>query len=371
MQNVDVVVGCTTPPSTRALQVCGMFDCSPSARQEQRWHIECPMDERPWSIGLIVGPSGSGKTTVARSLFPTELQRTIEWDDRSLVDNFPPDLSIDVVTRVLGSVGFSTIPAWVRPFSTLSNGEQFRATLARRLMTGDATVVVDEFTSVVDRQVAKVASYAIQKTIRKTPTRFVAVSCHYDIEEWLQPDWIIEPAEQSFRWRSVRQRPPLSIEVARLPVEAWQQFSRYHYLTASLHRSAQCFGLWCNGTLAAFGGVLHRPHAANRRIKGLSRLVTLPDWQGLGLGFVLMETLGAAYKALGYTFHTYPAHPAFVRSYRLDRWQCRKQLGDIRRRCEGNKKTESFGDRPCAVFRYVGAAMSPDHARAVLDGGKR
>jgi len=42
----------------------------------------------------------------------------------------------------------------------------------------------------------------------------------------------------------------------------------------------------------------------------MSRLVTLPDYQGLGLAFALADRRGAAYKALGRQFHAYPAHPA-------------------------------------------------------------
>ena len=44
----------------------------------------------------------------------------------------------------------------------------------------------DEFTSVIDRTVAQIGSSAIAKTVRKRKQKFVAVSCHYDIEEWLR-----------------------------------------------------------------------------------------------------------------------------------------------------------------------------------------
>ena len=54
--------------------------------------------------------------------------------------------------------------------------------------------VFDEFTSVVDRNVAKVCSAAIAKGIRRgsIPCRFVAVTCHYDVAAWLEPDWIVD-----------------------------------------------------------------------------------------------------------------------------------------------------------------------------------
>jgi hypothetical protein len=52
-------------------------------------------------------------------------------------------------------------------------------------------VVVDEFTSVVDRQIAKVGALAFGKAWRRNKGhKAVLLSCHYDIIEWLQPDWV-------------------------------------------------------------------------------------------------------------------------------------------------------------------------------------
>ena len=80
----------------------------------------------------------------------------------------------------------------MKPFSVLSTGEQFRVALARHLLSDDDPIVVDEFTSVVDRQVAHIGSIAVSKYVRKRDRKFIAVTCHYDVIEWLQPDWILE-----------------------------------------------------------------------------------------------------------------------------------------------------------------------------------
>ena len=74
--------------------------------------------------------------------------------------------------------------------------------------------------------------------------------------------------------------------------------------------------------------MLHRPHPKAEDIKGVSRLVTLPDYQGLGLAMILVDWLGAAYRAAGLRLHTYPAHPALVRSFdRSPNWVMRKRPG--------------------------------------------
>jgi len=373
MPSIDVVVESQSELSVRARQVCGMFDCPPEKKQRIQWVADLPIESRDWNIGLIVGPSGCGKTTVARHVWPNEMAWTCEWSGGSLIDNFDKSLSIETVAKALGSVGFSTIPAWLRPFGVLSNGEQFRASIARRMLEQTGVIVIDEFTSVVDRQVAKIASHAVQKIVRKEKRQLVAVTCHSDVIDWLQPDWVFEPATRTFAWRSLQRRPEISVEVARLPYEAWRLFAPHHYMSAELNKAAACFGLWCNGSLAVFAGVLHRPHAKAKNIKGLSRLVTLPDYQGIGLAFVLSETLGAAYKAVGMRFRNYPAHPSFIRSYRCPPWLMAKRsgtfggLGSAKRGIVSEHPAAKMGSqRPCAVFEYVGPSMQKSDAVKLL-----
>ncbi|MEV4573636.1 hypothetical protein AB0K16_10265 [Nonomuraea jabiensis] len=70
------------------------------------------------------------------------------------MDDFPKSMSIKDIVGLPTAVGLSSPPAWLRPYKTLSNGEAFRASMARAVAEQDGLVVVDEFTSVVGRQVA-------------------------------------------------------------------------------------------------------------------------------------------------------------------------------------------------------------------------
>jgi ABC-type ATPase with predicted acetyltransferase domain len=62
--------------------------------------------------------------------------------------------------------------------------------IARALCLDQKLVVFDEFTSVVDREIAKGSAFAISKAVRRSGKRFVAVTCHYDVVDWLDPDWV-------------------------------------------------------------------------------------------------------------------------------------------------------------------------------------
>ena len=145
-----------------------------------------------WSIGLIVGRSGTGKTTIAKELFPESHLFNYEYGSGAIVDEMPSDISVSDITKAFNTVGFSSPPNWLKPYSVLSNGEKMRVDIARALLEENELIVFDEFTSVVDRHIAQIASFAISKAIRKSNKKFIAVSCHDDIIEWLEPDWIFD-----------------------------------------------------------------------------------------------------------------------------------------------------------------------------------
>jgi hypothetical protein len=357
---IDIAVESAISTSIRAAQVSSMFDVPPAERARLEWHGTAPIEERPWQVGLIVGPSGAGKSTILERCFGKPASFT--WNAASVIDDFDPAHSVDAVAQICQAVGFNTIPAWLRPYGVLSNGEKFRVDLARRLLEAGDPIVCDEFTSVVDRQVAQIGAHAVAKYVRRHDRRFVAATCHFDLEEWLQPDWVLEPATMTFRWRSVQRRPTLACRIERVPWSAWKAFSRFHYLTAELHRNAHCYVLSVDGNPASIAAVLYRPHQTARNIYGLTRGVTLPDYQGLGLFFALIDRLGAAYAACDRRLHLYPAHPSFIRSAdRSPHWHLERKPGmqSSTRKGTGHVSPSglSFGGRPCAVFSYCGPAM--------------
>ena len=78
----------------------------------------------------------------------------------------PKKCSLDDITKSFNAVGFSSPPSWLKSYNVLSNGEKMRVDLARALLENKELFVFDEFTSVVDRYIAKIGSLAVQKTIR-------------------------------------------------------------------------------------------------------------------------------------------------------------------------------------------------------------
>jgi len=160
------------------------FDCIFDGESKfYPWELPDTLPNK-FKIGVIVGSSGSGKSTLLKH-FGTEEQPT--WDsNKSILSHFAtPE---EGITR-LSSVGFNTIPSWYKPYNVLSNGEKFRADLARKIASN---AVIDEYTSVVDRNVAKAASMALSRYIKTNDFENIVIStCHMDIVDWLEPDWVI------------------------------------------------------------------------------------------------------------------------------------------------------------------------------------
>lgn len=196
MPHFDIVKTADIKKTYRVARIMADFDLKVEHANERFvGDIEIP-DQ--WNIGVIVGGSGTGKTTIARELFADYIGGGYKWEASSVIDDMPKAASMEDIEKMLYAVGLGSVPSWLKPYTVLSNGEKMRVELARAMLQSDF-IVFDEFTSVVDRQVAQTASIAINKAIHRTNKKFVAVSCHYDILEWLQPDWVFDTNKmQSF-----------------------------------------------------------------------------------------------------------------------------------------------------------------------------
>jgi GNAT superfamily N-acetyltransferase len=365
---MKITVSSAVRDTPRVQQVRGLFDLPESKTSTLEWEFDLPLHERGWNIGLIVGPSGSGKSTIARRLWPDREGEAAWPADAALLDGFPQPASIKEITEVLSSVGFSSPPAWLRPFHVLSTGQQFRVSLARLIVEALVSpgpgrpIVCDEYTSVVDRTVAQIGSAALARTVRARRLQLVAVTCHEDVEPWLVPDWVYRPAENVFAWRLLQRRPPVELRIVRCQASAWPLFAPHHYLSGRLLSCASCF-------LASWG---ERPVAFSAWVPFVGagpparrehRTVTLPDYQGIGIGNALSATIAAMWRSLGYRALSTTTHPAMIRArLKSPHWQMTRAPtlaggGDIFRHAS---------TRLTAGFVYVGPSLPLLVAKALL-----
>lgn len=283
-----------------------------------------------WNIGVVVGASGSGKTSIGKQLFEDSkiIDLSEGWHrDRPIVDDIAPEGEFNTVTGVLASVGLGDVPAWLRPFHVLSNGEQFRAGLARLICEKPKTAVVDEFTSVIDRQIARIGAQAFAKAWRReNPSgKVVLLTPHYDVLDWLQPDWVLDTSKKTFDRGNPRQRPKIELEIRKVDGSYWKHFEPHYYLSLPRPIAPEYFIGTVDGELACHVAVCPWFHNGGYRA---TRLVTMPEWQGAGVGTRFLDAIaklhmdghGRKGRELPTYFHT--SHPQLCGALRRsDKWE--------------------------------------------------
>ncbi|MGU7812020.1 GNAT family N-acetyltransferase [Burkholderia sp. AW49-1] len=361
---------CANSASYRSARVKSLFNVDDGSRFDLE--ADLSIDDADWQIGVIVGPSGSGKTSIGKAIGPIY---TPQWPARRpIVDAIAPRASFDAVTGALSAVGLGSVPTWLRPFAVLSNGEQFRATLARLICEAPELAVVDEFSSVVDRQIARVGAGAFAKAWRRTRGRVVLLSCHYDILEWVQPDWVFDTGTGQFERGRLRQRPPIDLDIQQTDWRYWPLFEPHHYLKLPRMIAATNYVGWIGGEPVAHVAVTTRQGMIEARA---CRLVVMPEWQGAGVGMRFLNAVCEAWARgqnryglkLRSLFHT--SHPGLAAALRRDqKWTQVSAclVGDNRRRSiesmsasmaragRSEKATSGYGGHFRAVqgFRYLG-----------------
>jgi GNAT superfamily N-acetyltransferase len=447
-------IHCHTPltRSFRVEQVAGLFDLPLEEVESRLAHeltVELPGLEEDWTIGAIVGPSGSGKTTLARAVYGEALYDPPPWPADSAIIDCLGDAPIKQIAATLTAVGLGSVPTWLKPYRVLSTGERFRADLARALLApgereasasrydgvaspaqlapqpdrethvsrspvASRLLVIDEFTSTLDRTVACTASAALARLLRNPKSaiqnpKLVILTCHTDILPWLAPDWVLDlapPLSPGGRgaggegaaadggrkprplvaalWRCL-QRPQLHLAVCRVPQRMWRTFAGHHYLAGGLAASATCYAAFLpagdggQGTGAeGLGSPANAPLSLSpvprfrsrsepvafcatvaslgwKKTKRITRLVTLPEFQGLGIASRLAETVAAHEQRKGHRVTITASHPAILaHCSRSPRWKYLglKKTGSTRQRLAGRPIACSAG-RAVASFEFV------------------
>jgi len=355
MPSSKFVVESKIPSSFRVEKVKGQFDYDASVVRKE-FDVDIPIENMDWNIGLIVGASGSGKTTIAKNVFKEfELFDGFEWSDKTVIDDFADGLSAIEITDSLNKVGFSSPPDWLKPFNVLSNGQKMRAELARLILESNKPIIYDEFTSVVDRQVAKIGSSAIQKYIRRENKQFIAVSCHYDIEEWLEPDWLYDANEKKFYRRSLR-RPEIKVDIRKAHQSEWELFKEFHYLSSTHNNAAHKYIAEINGEPVAWCSLLHFPHPKLKNCKRIHRIVVKPDYQGIGVGGRFMSELAKDYNKLGTRIRLVTSAPSFIYGLSASKnWMMVRKPSRLKNTAKSGVLAGTTSDaRLTASFEFVG-----------------
>jgi len=326
---------------------------------------ELPTD----GIVLIVGTSGSGKSTILRSL-GEHTQPKIEFYN-TVIENFS---SPERGEELLLASGLRSIPAWFRTPHTLSNGEHHRFEMAMALDQGITTI--DEFTSVVDRDTAKSLALSVRQWFNKNPGVLYIASCHRDIIDWLDPDWVYDTDLQVLDNRRalhrLGRRPTITLTIRGTGPEMWRSFSKYHYLDTRMSRSVHCYVGLIGDKPVAFHAAIH---STNRDIHSYwrgHRTVVLPEFQGMGIGTAFSDAIAQIYVDRGMRYFSKTAHPSFGEHrqksplWRATSTNLKSRLGSYLLKDGTARKMPGYGGtttardagRVCYSHEYIGPKKS-------------
>lgn len=253
---------------------------------------------KDWNVGLIYGASGSGKTTLAKHLFGEDIFNVILNEDEPIINQLPKEFTYEECASLLNGIGLNSVPCWLRPVKTLSNGQKARAEAVLLMCQNKDYILIDEWTSVVDRTVAKAMSVCLSKFAKKHNKKIILLSCHYDILEWVNPNWLIDCNKQEFILPKqedffFNKREELEFSIKEIGRESWKYFSKYHYLSDRLPGGKlYLYGLFQGENqigFQCFANYVPYKNKVEKIIYHSNRTVIHPDYNGLGLGIKLIN----------------------------------------------------------------------------------
>lgn len=280
-------------------------------------------------IVLVTGPSGAGKTTLLEAI-ARRVGRAVRVradgfpSDAAIIDVIAPRRPIDEAMAVLSACGLAEPRLWLRRFGELSDGQRFRAALARMVgeaQHGDALIVCDEFVSLLDRPAAQAVAFNLRKLVTRRGLRLVAATAHEDVIADLQPDRLIRlhgDGSAAVTRRTPGRRRVSFLSRLRIAPASLRDYRRWfaamHYRS---HRQVafvdKVFAIREPGRPQPLGIVVYaypplelalrnwatgdrfrgNPGRLNREVRILRRLVVQPDLRGCGLGqWLVRQTLG-------------------------------------------------------------------------------
>jgi GNAT superfamily N-acetyltransferase len=252
---------------------------------------------------------------------------TIEIDpEETLIEGVGKNVKEAI--EILSLCGLNDAFLFLRKYRELSDGQKYRYRLAKLVDSKDKGVwILDEFCATLDRVMAKIVAFLVQKVGRRLGKTVVVATTHDDLVEDFQPDVIINKGfEKDIKILRQEFTPKQCSILRHVRVEKgdlvdYEKLSRFHYKTreegpATNLRLKDCYRLLFNDDLIGvivyshsfmnlrprnmvFGeryvctpGDQRKAQLINDEIARISRVVIHPKFRGIGLGaYIVRETL--------------------------------------------------------------------------------
>lgn len=319
---------CPVAPSPRVVETCLQFGIE-MAIPEKIIAAGLRLDPAPGTITLITGPSGAGKSSLLREIARSHPGgRRVEHVrfpvDVAIVDAVAPTRPLAEAMQLLSACGLGEPMLWIRRLAHLSEGECFRARLARAISlhqrSGSAgPLLCDEFAGGLHRRLAMAVAYNLRKLVWRLNMPLVLATTRDDLADDLRPDTIVRLGGSTPVIEHATRPHPSSrclpsfarrLRIGRGCLADYERFAAMHYRRREqvgfvdrvfvLRESAggELLGIVIYGrpalelslrNLVTQGRFVRNPGLLNREMRVLKRLVIHPDVRGCGLGQLLVR----------------------------------------------------------------------------------
>ncbi len=316
-------------PSARMVEV-GLRFGIPMMENGRRIAAGVELAFAPGRIILITGPSGAGKTLLLNRIgrhFPNArwVNRLPFPLDVAVVDAVAPGRPMAEAMSLLTAAGLGEPMLWMRRFAQLSEGEQFRARLARAVSLqpregGCTPLLCDEFGSLLHRRLARAVAFNLRKRVSRDKLFLVVSTSRDDLTDALRPDRIVRldrdggavvetPTDGAHSSAGAAELFG-DLRIERGTLADYARFAAMHYrhqesagfvdrvFVLREGHGGEALGVVVYGrpvlelalrNQATGRRFVRQPRLLNREMRVLKRLVVHPDARGCGLGHWLVR----------------------------------------------------------------------------------
>lgn len=312
----------TAPPTLteRTTEVAEAFGLGIDQTREFTLYDNIAIKIRPTDVVLITGDSGSGKSALLRAIkadLGTEAQdaKDIPIDpDKPIIETVGANTTQAI--KALSQVGLNDAFIFLRPYRQLSDGQKHRYQAAQLAASQKPFWIIDEFTSTLDRDTAKILAFNLQKLARKHGKAVIAATTHRDLTRDFAPNVHIH--KRYGKEVTVQYHPKAKAKACSLTRQMtiqqgtkadYKALSEFHYRASrpppakkifTLKRKGELCGVivysnpppMCFGRAKVWKGNIKQ---LNAEVSTISRVVIHPKYRSIGLGEKLVaETLSQA-----------------------------------------------------------------------------
>jgi GNAT superfamily N-acetyltransferase len=235
----------------------------------------------------------------------------VKVDDEEVVINSVGS-SQEEAMALLGVVGLSEAFVMLRKYRELSEGQKYRYKLAKMIALDGDAYFIDEFGATLDREMAKVLAFCIQKWARKNKKMVVVATTHKDLMEDFNPNIVLDKKfGQTTQIKYYSAQPQQfslinDVKIEHATKEDYEYLKPFHYLQGSPAAPKYRFKLTYKGetigiivytlTFRAlhfrnqlFPEYKNNIEKVNSDILRISRVIIHPKFRGIGLAQELVR----------------------------------------------------------------------------------